>query len=56
MLYRVLELVRFSLILGIVAGLVLLLNDQAQDVLRALGEEPGGRPACGSPGSRSPRS
>ena len=41
MLYRVLQLVRFSLILGVVAGLVLLLDEQAQDVLRTLGEELG---------------
>src|SRR4030095_8919116 len=41
MLYRVLQLVRFSLILGIVAGLVLLGDEQAQDVLRTLGEEQG---------------
>ncbi|HEX7081521.1 MAG TPA: hypothetical protein VF329_10940 [Gammaproteobacteria bacterium] len=40
MLYRVLLLVRFSILLGIVGGLVLVLNAQAQDVLRALGEEP----------------
>lgn len=41
MLYRVLLLVRFSLLLGIVGALVMLLNDQAQDVLRALGEDLG---------------
>jgi hypothetical protein len=41
MLYGVLLLVRFSILLGIVCGLVLLLNDQAQDVLRVLGEDAG---------------
>ncbi len=39
-LYGVLKLVRFSLILALVAVLVLLFNDQAQDVLRAFGEDP----------------
>ena len=39
-LYQVLLLVRFSLLLGVVGGLVLVLNGQAQDVVRALGEEP----------------
>jgi hypothetical protein len=34
MLYQVLVLVRFSLLLGVVCALVMLLNDQAQDVLR----------------------
>lgn len=43
MLYRVLLLVRFNLLLGVIGGLVLLLNDQAQDVLRALGESPDAR-------------
>ena len=37
MLYQVLVLVRFSLLLGVVCALVMLLNDQAQDVLRLLG-------------------
>ena len=36
MLYQVLVLVRFSLLLGVVCALVMLLNDQAQDVLRLL--------------------
>ncbi len=39
-LYQVLLLVRFSLLLGVIGGLVLVLNDQAQDVVRALGEDP----------------
>jgi hypothetical protein len=39
MLYQVLLLVRFSVLLGIVCGLVLFFNDQAQDVLRVLGED-----------------
>jgi hypothetical protein len=43
MLYRVLVLIRFSLILGVAGGLVLLFNDQAQDVLHSLGESPDGR-------------
>ena len=43
MLYRVLVLIRFSLILGVTGGLVLLFNDQAQDVLHSLGESPDGR-------------
>lgn len=33
-------LIRFSLILGIVCALVLFLNDQSQDILHALGEDP----------------
>jgi hypothetical protein len=41
MLYQVLVLVRFSLLLGVVCALVMLLNDQAQDVLRLLGEDTG---------------
>jgi hypothetical protein len=41
MLYRVLLLIRFSLLLGLVGALVLLFNDQAQDVLRVLGEDAG---------------
>jgi hypothetical protein len=41
MLYQVLVLVRFSLLLGVVCALVMLLNDQAQDVLRLLGEDAG---------------
>jgi hypothetical protein len=41
MLYRVLLLIRFSLLLGLVGSLVLLFNDQAQDVLRVLGEDAG---------------
>ena len=41
MLYRVLLLIRFSLLLGLVCSLVLLFNDQAQDVLRVLGEDGG---------------
>jgi hypothetical protein len=39
-LYQVFLLVRFSVLLGIVGGLVLVLNGQAQDVVRALGEDP----------------
>ncbi len=39
MLYQVLLLVRFSVLLGVVCGLVLFFNDQAQDVLRVLGED-----------------
>ena len=39
-IYQVLLLVRFSLLLGVIGGLVLVLNDQAQDVVRALSEEP----------------
>jgi hypothetical protein len=39
-LYQVLLLVRFSILLGVVGGLVLVLNGQAQDVVRALGEDP----------------
>ena len=35
MLYGVLVLVRFSVLLGVVGGLVLIWNDQAQDVLHA---------------------
>jgi hypothetical protein len=38
--YQVLLLVRFSLLLGVVGGLVLVVNDQAQDVVRSLGEDP----------------
>ena len=41
LLYQVLLLVRFSLLLGIVGALVMLANDQAQDVLRVLGEDVG---------------
>ena len=41
MLYGVLLLVRFSLLLGVVCALVMLFNDQAQDVLRVLGEDAG---------------
>jgi hypothetical protein len=41
MLYHVLVLVRFSLLLGIVCASVMLLDDQAQDVLRLLGEDAG---------------
>jgi hypothetical protein len=41
MLYQVLLLVRFSFLLGIAGALVMLLNDQAQDVLRVLGEDVG---------------
>ena len=41
MLYGVLLLIRFSLLLGLVCSLVLLFNDQAQDVLRVLGEDGG---------------
>jgi hypothetical protein len=40
-LYQVVLLVRFSLLLGLVCSLILLLNDQAQDVLRVLGEDGG---------------
>ncbi|MGH6945395.1 MAG: hypothetical protein ACREH6_14385 [Geminicoccaceae bacterium] len=38
-LYQVLLLVRFSLLLGVLCGLVLLINDQAQEILRRLGED-----------------
>jgi hypothetical protein len=41
MLCQVLVLVRFGLLLGVVCALVMLLNDQAQDVLRLLGEDAG---------------
>ena len=54
MLYRVLLLIRFSLLLGLVCSLVLLFNDQAQDVLRVLGED-GGWPICGSSRRRAQR-
>jgi predicted acylesterase/phospholipase RssA len=42
-LWRVLMLVRFSVLLAVACTLLLLFNDQAQDALRALGEEPDGR-------------
>jgi hypothetical protein len=41
MLYQVLVLVRFSLLLGVICALIMLLNDQAQEVLRLLGEDAG---------------
>lgn len=39
--WNVLKLIRFSVLLAAVCVAVILLNDQAQDALRALGEEPG---------------
>jgi hypothetical protein len=39
--WNVLKLIRFSVLLAAVSVAVILLNEQAQDALRALGEEPG---------------
>jgi hypothetical protein len=39
--WNVLKLIRFSLLLVVVCVAVMLFNEQAQDALRALGEEPG---------------
>lgn len=39
--WNILKLIRFSVLLAAVCVAVILLNDQAQDALRALGEEPG---------------
>ncbi len=39
--WNVLKLIRFSVLLAVVSVAVILFNEQAQDALRALGEEPG---------------